>query len=77
MEWIIAHCNPNEGFPQCLSIEDKIVYNEIVARQLIENIKKGYPTIEVIRFSTLGSLISIPFDIDAKEFETEFNCKLY
>lgn len=76
MIWLIAHRNINEGFPEYLSVEDKIVVNRIKAERLIKKIQEKYPTIKVLQFSTLGSQIEIPFEINVSEFEKEFDCVL-
>ena len=76
MIWLIAHRNINEGFPEYLSVEDKIVVNRTKAERLIKKIQEKYPTIKVLQFSTLGSQIEIPFEINVSEFEKEFDCVL-
>ncbi|MBI3631914.1 MAG: hypothetical protein HY225_00490 [Candidatus Vogelbacteria bacterium] len=76
MEWIVIQNDYGVGFPNYLSLEDRIAYREIKVDQFLAKIKKKYPEMKVIKASALSSRIDLPYDIDADEFQTEFDCRI-
>ncbi|MBI3633031.1 MAG: hypothetical protein HY226_01945 [Candidatus Vogelbacteria bacterium] len=77
MEWIVVPNDHTVEFPNYLSVEDKIEVRKIKAAQLLEKITRKYPTMKVLVANVLGSRIDLPYEVNADEFEQEFDCKMH